>query len=148
MLSVGSVDRAEDVHIDVLCLESLESTHDTVERAETTCIDPIRIMELLWAIHGKAHEEIVLLEEDRPILIDEGAICLDCVGDPLMRLAVFVDEFHRSTKEVESHHGWLPTLPRHRHIRREMRLQKLADVGLKQIVCHPEAVSGVQHLFG
>ena len=60
----------------------------------------------------------------------------------------FVDQIDGSLEEVQPHQGRLATLPSHVDFPSSMTLQQLPEVGRQQILGHPEAAAGIQHLLG
>jgi len=58
-----------------------------------------------------------------------------------------VDQLHGAAEELKAHQGRLATLPRDPHGRNAgVGLDQLADVTLQQLIGHPEAAPGIQHL--
>ena len=56
--------------------------------------------------------------------------------------------FYRALEEIQPHQGRLAALPGDRHLRRPVRFEELADVGLQQLIGHAEAAAGIEHLLG
>jgi hypothetical protein len=75
-------------------------------------------VQLAGAVDGQADQEAVLAEECSPAVIQQGAVGLDGVRDPLAGLPVPFGQFGRAAEEVQAHHGRLATLPSHHHLGR------------------------------
>ena len=146
---VRGVDRREDVALDAACAQVLQAAHHLVEAAAPALGQPERVVDLARAVDRDPDEELVLLEERRPLLVELGAVGLDRVLRPLPRLQVVVDQLDGAAEELEPHQRRLATLPRDLHDRNAgVRLDQLTDVGLEQLVGHPEAAARIQHLLG
>ena len=76
-----------------------------------------------------------------------GAVGLHGVRDALSRPLVAFDVLDRALEEVEAHERRLATLPADDDVRARLRLEQLADVGLEQLVGHPEAAARIEHLL-
>jgi len=148
MILVGCMDGAQHVDVDVAGRQRLVAGHDPIEAALSLLVEAVRVVELAGTVDGETDEEPVLLEECRPIIRQAGPVRLNRVRDLLAGSAVLLDQFDRAAEEVEAHHGGLPTLPSHHHLGCHMGFEELSDVGLEQVVCHPEPVPRVEHLLG
>ena len=90
----------------------------------------------------------MLLEEGRPSVVQLGAVGLDCVLRPLPRGEVVVDQLDGTVEELEPHQRRLAPLPSDLHDRNAgVRLDQLTDIGLEQLIGHPEAAARIQHLL-
>ena len=68
---------------------------------------------------------------------------------PLPRGEVVVDELDGAVEELEPHQRRLAPLPSDLHDRNAgVRLDQLTDIGLEQLIGHPEAAARIQHLLG
>jgi len=83
-------------------------------------------VEFLGSVDRQPDEHVVLLEEGRPVLVEQHAVGLDRVVNAVVGLLELLDEFHRTTEEVEPQHRGLAARPGHCHIRGQMRLEQLA----------------------
>ncbi|MNY35353.1 hypothetical protein D3C86_1697520 [compost metagenome] len=61
---------------------------------------------------------------------------------------ILVHQRERAPEERQAHQGRLATLPGDGDVRRTLGLDDLLDVGLEQLVRHPEAVAGIERLLG
>ena len=120
-----------------------------VEGGLAALVDPVRVVHLPRAVDRDADQEVVLLQERAPLVVQQGAVGLDRVEDPLARPRVLVFQLDGPAEKVQAHHGRLAALPGHDHLRHpRVRLHELADIGLLQPGGHPELTARVQHLLG
>ena len=117
MVLVGGVDRAQDVEVDVVLAQVPPAAHHQVERALPAAVDAVGVVQLARTVDAQAHEEVVLLEERAPVVVEQQAVGLERVLHGLAGPAVLLDQFHRAAKEVELHQRRLAALPCHRHLR-------------------------------
>ena len=127
-------------------LEQPGRRQDPVEGPPATPVLAVDIVELLGTVEAQADEEAVLVKEPAPIVVEENAVGLERVLDPGPRLLVFLLELDRSPEEIEAHEGRLPALPCDRHLGDLVGFEKLPDIGLVDLIRHPEAASRVQSL--
>ena len=125
----------------------METAHHLVEGAAAALVDSIGIVHLPRAIDAQPHQEVVLFEERRPLVVDLRAVSLNRMQDLLIWPAVLLNQFHRAAKEVQSHQRRLTTLPGYVDLRDLVCLQQLFDVQLQQIVSHAKAAAGIEHLL-
>ena len=76
---VRRVHGAEDVELDAVTSELVPAFHHEVERAVSAAVDAVRVVELAWTVDAQPDEEIVLLEERAPRVIEENAVGLERV---------------------------------------------------------------------
>ena len=145
---VGGVDRAEDVEFDPVAAESPPAAHHQVKGALAAAIDPIGVVEFARTVDAQADQEVVLLEEGAPLIVEQDAVGLEGVLHALARPAILLDEFDRAPEELELHQRRLATLPCHGHLRRTMRLQQLADVGFERGLRHPVLLVRIERFLG
>ena len=105
-------------------------THHLVEGALLAAVDPVSVMELPRAVDAETNQEIVLLEEGAPLIIQKDAVGLKSVLHNLAGLTVLFDEFDGAPEKVDLHQRRLAALPRHRYRGRAVGLQQLTQVGL------------------
>jgi hypothetical protein len=86
-------------------------------------VDPVGVVEFARAINTQSHQKAVFLEEHAPVLINQNAICLECMLHRLTWATVFLDQFDGLPEEAELHERRLAALPRNRDFGRAMRLQ-------------------------
>ena len=127
----------------------LQAAHHLVKAAAPAPGQTERVVNLARTVDRDPDEEVVLLEEGRPSVVQLGAVGLDRVLRPLPRLQVVVDQLDRAAEELEPHQRRLATLPCDLHDRDAcVRLDQLTDVRLQQLIGHPEATARIQHLLG
>ena len=100
---VGGVDGAQDVEVDLVLAEMTPAVHHPVERALAAPVDAIGVVQFPRAVHAQADEEVVLLEERAPVVVDQQAVGLEGVLHGLAGPAVSLDQLDRAAKEVELH---------------------------------------------
>ena len=147
-LLVGGVDRAEDVEGNVMGAQVAPALHHPVERALAAPVEPVGVVQLARPVHAQAHQEIVLLEEGAPVVVEQDPVGLEGLLNHLPRPAVLLDQLDGAGEEGEPHQRRLAPLPGHRHLGSPVRLQELADVGLEGGLGHPLLVIGVQRILG
>ena len=145
---VRRVDRAQDVARDIVAAQQLPAPHHPVKRTSTKTIDPVTVMQCARAVDAQANKKSVLLQKLAPVFVDQRAIGLDAVLDSLARSAVLLDQLNRVREERQLHQRWLAALPGHLNLRRCVRFQQLADVGLQRLVRHVLASVRIQRLLG
>jgi hypothetical protein len=148
MLFIGGVDRAKDVEFDAMPAQVSPTVHHPIEGALSAAIDTVRVMELARPVDAEPDEKIVLLEEGAPVIVEKHAVGLKRVLYDLLGPTVLFDELDRAPEEFEFHQRRLAALPRHRHLRRAVRLQQLTDVGLERSLGHPVLFVRIQRLLG
>ena len=91
----------------------------------------------------------MLGEERRPLVVEQGAIRLDGVNDPLARPAELAGELTERRKNRQAHERRLAALPGDSHLGRAgVGLDELPQVGLEQLIGHPEPAARIQQLLG
>ena len=123
------------------------AAHHLVERSLAALVDAIGVVQLARAVDAQADEELVRLEEGAPLVVEQRAVGLDRVRRPAVRALVAFDVLDRALEEVEAHQRRLAALPGDDDLRPRLRLEQLADVGLEQLVRHPEPAARVEHLL-
>ena len=111
-------------------------------------VAPVGVVTRARAVDAEADEEAVLLEEGAPGVVDEEAVGLTGLLNPLAGLLVLFDERDGLLEELELHQGRLAALPGDRHLGRAVRLDELADVALERRLRHPVPVVGIERLLG
>src|SRR5579871_4222766 len=140
MLFVGGVDRAEDVKVDIMIAQGPPTLHHQIEGALPAPVATIRVMQFARPVHAQADQEVVLLEECAPIVVKQQPIGLESVLHDLPRAAVLRDQFDGTLEEGKLHQRRLAALPRYCYVGRAVRLEQLADVGIKRSFGHPALV--------
>ena len=147
VLLVGGVDRAQNVELDAVLAQMPPSLHDEVEGALSAPVAPVGVVQFARPVDAQADQEIVLLEEGAPGVIEQHAVGLKGVLHLLAGPPVFLDQRDRVLEELQLHQRRLAALPRHRHFGRAVRLQQLPDIGLERGLRHPVLVVGIQRLL-
>ncbi len=148
VLLVGGVDGAQDVEVDLVLAQEAPAAHHQVEGALAAAVDAVGVVQLARAVDAQADQEVVLLEEHAPVVVEQQAVGLEGVLHRLAGLAVLVDQLDRAAEELELHQRRLAALPGHRDLRRAVRLEQLADVGLERGLGHAVLVVRVQRFLG
>ena len=148
VIRVRGMNRAQDVDVHPTSVEGFPSGHDLVEAPGAAFVDAVGVVHFLGAVYAETDEKVVLLEERAPFIVQEGAVGLHRVQDFLRRLPVFFHVPDGAPEEVEPHEGRLAALPCDIDLTGRMRLQKLPDVGIQQVLGHAEPVARVKHLLG
>ena len=74
---VSSVDRAQDVGVDIGVTQVFPPSNHHRVSSMPAAVETVGVMEVSRAIDGDADEKIVLFEEMRPLLGNQGAVGLD-----------------------------------------------------------------------
>ncbi len=145
---VRRVDRRERVPLDTGLPEVSEAGHHLVERPLAALVHAVRVVQLARAVDRDPDQDLVLAEERRPLLVEQGRVRLDRVQCALAGLEVLRRQLDRPAEEVEAHQRGLAPLPGDHHLgNARVGLDQLADVRLEQVVGHAEARPGVEHLL-
>lgn len=75
--------RGERVPLHAVTLERGQAPHNPGEAALSALVHPVGVVDLRRAVYRQPHEEAVLGEERGPRIVEEGAVGLDRVHDPL-----------------------------------------------------------------
>ncbi|HEY5661766.1 MAG TPA: hypothetical protein VIR59_13350 [Gaiellaceae bacterium] len=122
VLGVRGVDRRQRVPLDTGVREIAEAAHDLIERAFVALVDAVRIVQLPLPVDREPDQEVVLLEERGPLLVEKRPVRLQRVRRPLARLQVLLRQLDRAAEEVEPHQRRLAALPRDRHLQGRTRV--------------------------
>ena len=148
VIGVRSVNRAQNVDVHPAPAQGFPTAHDLIEAPGTALIDAVSVVHFLWAVYAETDEKVVLLEERAPFIVQEGAVGLYRVKDFLRRLSVFFEVSDGAPEEIEAHEGRLAALPCDVDFAGRVRLQKLPDIRIQQVLGHPEPVARVKHFLG
>src|SRR6185437_10558003 len=147
-IAVGGVHGCQGIPIDSCVVEEREPMHHLVETALPALVHAKGVVKLAWPVDRDPDQELVLLEERRPLLVEERPVRLDRVRRALAGLKAALSQFDRATEEVDAHERRLPALPGDRDFGDpRMRLDQLLDVCLEQFVCHAEPTARIEHLL-
>ena len=147
VLAVGGVHRAQDVELDAVLAQALPTLHHQVEAAFAGAGDAVGVVQLARAVDAQPHQEVVLLQERAPLVVERHAVGLEGLLHLLPGAAVLVDQRHHAAKEVHAHQRRLAALPGHRHLGRAVRFEQLADVRLQRGVRHAVLVVRVERFL-
>src|SRR5450631_3207908 len=103
VMFVGGVDRAQDIEVDSVLAEEAPALHHFVEGASLAAVEPVRVMDLAWAVDAQADQKIMLLEKSAPLIIEKDAVGLKGVFDGLLGSAVLFDQFDGAPEELNLH---------------------------------------------
>jgi hypothetical protein len=117
-------------------LEQAGGGHDLIVRRLAAPGDPKTVMQPFRSVAAQADEEVVLLEKGRPLGIEQCAVGLQIVLDPLERLLVRRLQRHHLAEEIQPQQGRLPALPGEDHLVPGLRLDVLTDVLLEHVIGH------------
>ncbi len=149
VVAVDRVDRREHVPIDLVALQDVEPGDHPVEGRLAALVDAVGVVHLARTVDRDPDQEVVFLEELAPLVVEQRSVRLHRVEDVLAGIGVLLFELDRSAEEVQAHHRRLAALPGHDDLRGlRVGLQQLADVGLVELLGHPETAARVEHLFG
>ena len=110
---------------------------DSFKRGPPAFRDPVLVVDFPRAVDAQADQEPVLLEELAPFLVDQRAVGLEIVLDPLERLGVFLFERDDLAEEIQPHQRRLAALPGEHHLRPGHARDVLLDEPLEHLVGHP-----------
>jgi len=111
IIGIGSVDGTENINIDTVVPETVPAPDHRIKTALAIRSHTVGIVEIPGSVNAQPNQVIILLEECRPGIIDEGAVGLNGVKNVLMRLAVTVCQFNRSPEKVQSPEHRFTALP-------------------------------------
>ena len=148
VVGVGGMDRRQRVPVDSRVLQMREPLHHLVERALAALVHPVGVVQLPRPVDRDPDQDVVLLEERRPFLVQQCPVRLDRVDGPLPRLQIPLRELDRAAEELDPHQRRLTALPGDHHLRHpRVRLDQLPNICLQQLVRHPEPRARIQHLL-
>ena len=147
MVLISPVHSSQDVPAHPARLQPVQPADHPVKRGLAALVHPVGIVQVARSVGGDPDKEVVLGKKGRPLVVDEGAVGLHRVFDPLTGPHQLGDQIHSPPEEVLAHHRRLTPLPRHCHLRAGMGLQQLPQVQGQQVVAHPELTARVQLLL-
>ena len=127
----GVIDRGHRVELNSFTFKNIQTAHHPVEGREPTLVLAVLVVNILGAVQGYSHKEIVLAEESRPFSVEERAVGLDGVVDDFA-IGIFLLKFQSLAVEVQPHHQRLATVPVEGHFRHTVR----ADIFLNHFFEH------------
>ena len=149
VIAVHRVDRRQHVPVDLVTLQHVEARDHPVEGGLAPLVDAVGVVHLSRPVDRDADQELVLLQELAPLVVEERPVRLHRVEDVLAGGRVLPLELDRASEEVQPHHRGLASLPGHDDLRSAgVTLHQLADVGLVDLLGHAEAAARIEHLLG
>ena len=149
VVAVGRVDGGEHVPVDPVPPEYVEPAHHPVEGGLAALVDPVGVVHLARAVDGQAHQEVVLVQERAPLVVEQRAVGLHRVEHRLPGPAELLLQLEGPPQELEAHQGRLAALEGdHDLVGALVGREQLADVGLVHARLHPEPAAGVELLLG
>jgi len=148
VVGVGGVYGAEDVEVDLVALQHLAPAHDALKGRLAALVDAVGVVQFTRPVHAEADEEVVLLEELRPVVVEQHSVGLEAVVDAHAGLFVLLLVTDGLAEEVEAHQGRLAALPGEGHFGHLLRLNVLPRVFLQQGRVHAEVAAGVEAFLG
>ena len=110
---VSSVDCAQDVSVDIGVTQVFPPTNHHRVSSMPATVETVGIMEVFRAIDGDADEKIVLFEEMRPLLGNQGAVGLDGMTNLLGGATILFAQLNEAFKEREAAQSRFAALPEH-----------------------------------
>ena len=145
---VVAIDARQRVERHAEPLEHLRRGIHGVERRRAALGDAVLVVDLLRAVDGEPHEEAVLLQEPRPVLVEQRAVGLQVVLDPLSGFRVFPLQRDDLSKELEAEQRRLAALPREDQFIGGHACDVVSDEALQDLVVHvPAARAARQRLL-
>ena len=127
----GVVDRGHSVELNSFPFQNIQSVHHPVEGREPALVLAVLVMNIIGAVQGYSHKEIVLAEEPRPFPVEERAVGLDGVVDDLFT-GIFLLKFQSLAVEIQPQHQRFAAVPVEGHFRHTVR----ADIFLNHFFEH------------
>ncbi len=104
------VDCRHGVELDSGAIEKAYSTDHLVESGVSSLVLAIAVMNILRAVYGNTHKEIMLPEKAGPFTVQKGAVCLDRIMDNLSS-SVLLLKLNSLFIEVYSEYKRLASVP-------------------------------------
>src|SRR3954452_23046142 len=102
----------------------------------------------MWPVDRDPDQEVLVLEERGPLLVEERPVGLDRVRRPLAGLKTVFSQLDRAAEEIDAHEGRFPALPGDGDFGDAgVRLDQLLDVRIEQFARHAEPTTRIEHLL-
>ena len=149
VVGVGRVHRAQHVEVDAVLLQRRAARITSSNVGRPPLVDAVRVVQRPRAVNAETDEEVVLARGTRTTASSsQRAVGLDRVLDRAARLTILLD-VAPSTRRKKSSPMSVGSPPCQAivDLRVRLGLEQLADVGLEDVVGHPEPAARIQHLL-
>ena len=109
-------------------------------------IDAVGVVKLWGAVDAQADEEVIFDKELAPLVVEQGAVGLDGVGD-FFAVGVFFLQFDGFAEEGDAEKGGLAALPGEGDFGDVLVGDVLTDERVEDFVAHPEFFVGGEEFF-
>ncbi len=133
---VLAVDDRQGVEGDAVFLQPLGGGEDAVERGLAPLGHAVGVVQVFRAVDAEADEEMVLAEEAAPGVVQQDAVGLQAVEDPLAVGAVLLLQVQDLAEEVDAQEGRLAALP----LEFDLRGVVVGDVIADELLQHSSAM--------
>ena len=141
------VDAGEGVELDLVFAEDVEAADDLLVGVAAFLVDAVGVVQVFRAVDGEPDEEIVFREEFAPLVVEQGAVGLECGAD-LLAVGVFLLEFNDFAEVAHAEQGGLAALEGEAHFLSGLGGYVVADEGLEAFLRHlPLLVPGIELLL-
>ena len=130
------MDAGQRVEADAMLLQHLRRSKHLVERRFRVLGDPVVIVDLARTVDAQADEEPVLLEEPGPVVVEQRAVGLQVVLDPLPWLGVLRLQRDDLLEELEPKQRRFAALPREDDFVAGDAVDVVLDEALEDLVRH------------
>ena len=132
MLLVFAMDGGEGVELDLVPSQQIETLHHPRPGRLLSAIAPVAIVEVLRTIDAEADEETMIAKKTAPFRIQQGAVGLKAILDPLVRWAVLLLQGYGALEPIDAEQGRFTALPGEGHRLAGIGENEVADIGLEQ----------------
>ena len=133
-LRIEAIDHGEGVEFHALPPQQLRGREDLVERGPSALGHAVGIVQVPRSVDAQAHQEAVLAQEPAPGFVQQHAVGLQIVFDPLARLLVLRLKLDHLAEKIQSQQRGLAALPGEDHAIRILAFDVLADELLQQVL--------------
>lgn len=140
-IDLGAVPFAQTVHhaqrieLHAAGAEQLHCAHHAPERRRSAPVATKGIVDLLGTVERHADQKFMRREEFAPRLVDQHAIGLERIDDPLST-SILPLQLHGTTVEIDPRQQRFAAMPAKRHRIDLVRLDVLPDIELQQLLAH------------
>lgn len=90
VLNRDAVDASKGVELDLVFAKDVESAHDVFVGIASFFVDAVGVVEVFGSVNGEADEEVVFGKEGAPLVVEEGAVGLESVGNGFALSVLFL----------------------------------------------------------